>query len=251
MKLIAIGDTHGRTYWKQIVSNIEFDKMVFVGDYFDSHDDISAEDQKSNFEDIIAYKKENKDKVILLFGNHDYHYLRSVNDTYGGFQIGHKTAIQEMLHQALDNDLMQMCYVFENYIFTHAGITQTWLDKTGYIGKTPLESFINDLFKCHPLAFGFAYDVNYSPDGDDVYQSPIWVRPQSLYQDGIMDYIQVVGHTTQSELKIIEKEIVLIDTIGKSGQFLCITDGELSVLEMSGNEVKCSISEHHFEAWLL
>jgi len=57
MKLIAIGDIHGRTDWKQIISNIEFDKVIFVGDYFDTHEDISPEQQKSNFEDLVEYKK--------------------------------------------------------------------------------------------------------------------------------------------------------------------------------------------------
>ena len=39
MKTIVIGDIHGRTIWKQIViENPDFDKLVFIGDYFDSFD---------------------------------------------------------------------------------------------------------------------------------------------------------------------------------------------------------------------
>jgi hypothetical protein len=233
MKIIALGDTHGRTYWKQIVSNTEFDKVVFIGDYFDTHEDIPYEQQKSNFEDIVAFKKENRNKVVLLFGNHDYHYLKTVNETYGGFQEKYKTAIQEMLHSALESDLMQMCFVDNNYIFTHAGVTQTWLDNTGYSGEVPIELFINDLFKYQPLAFKFTCGEEKCTYGDEVCQTPIWVRPQSLYQDGILPYIHIVGHTTQQELKITDDEIILIDTLGTSGQFLCITDGKMSVLELS------------------
>jgi predicted phosphodiesterase len=232
MKLIALGDTHGRTDWKQIISNTEYDKVVFIGDYFDTHEDITPEQQKSNFEDLIEYKKSNMDKVVLLFGNHDYHYLRTVNETYSGFQEWHRTDIAEMLHKALDADLMQMCLIDGNYIFSHAGITKTWLKNTGYTGEEPLELFINDLFKYQPLAFRFTSGINHSPYGDDICQTPIWVRPQSLYADCLDDYIQVVGHTTQKQLKIVDNKIVLIDTIGMSGQFLCVTDGEMSVLEL-------------------
>jgi len=230
MKLIAIGDLHGRTDWKKIISNTEFDKVIFVGDYFDTHEGITPEIQKSNFEELINYKKANIDKVVLLFGNHDYHYLKTVNETYSGFQKYHRTDIQEMLHKALDNNLMQMCFVYENYIFSHAGITKTWLSNSGYSVEEPLESFINDLFHLQPLAFRFTKGKNNSPYGDDICQTPIWVRPQSLYEDRLDNYIQVVGHTTQKQIEIIDDKIALIDTIGMSGQFLCITDGKMSVL---------------------
>jgi len=231
MKLIAIGDIHGRTDWKQIISNIEFDKVIFVGDYFDTHEDISPEQQKSNFEDLVEYKKANMDKVVLLFGNHDYHYLRIINETYSGFQPLHKIDISEMLDKALNDNLMQMCLIHDNYIFTHAGITKTWLKNTGYTGKESLDLFINDLFKYKPLAFRFTSGINNSPYGDDIEQSPIWVRPRSLYADCLDDFIQVVGHTIQKQLISINNKIVLIDTIGTSGQFLCITDGKISVSE--------------------
>lgn len=236
MKLIALGDTHGRTHWKEIVSNTEFDIAVFIGDYFDTHEDISPEQQKSNFEDLIEYKKANMDKVVLLFGNHDYHYLRTVDETYGGFQHWHKTDIAEMLHNALDGGLMQMCYIHENYIFTHAGVTKTWLRNTNYTSEDQLESFINDLFKYQPSAFRFTSGVNYCPYGGDVTQTPIWVRPESLYADCLDNFIQVVGHTTQKQINIVDNKIVLIDTIGVSGQFLCITDGEMSIMELSSSD---------------
>lgn len=47
MKLIALGDTHGRTDWKEIVAETEFDKVIFIGDYFDTHENITPEQQKS------------------------------------------------------------------------------------------------------------------------------------------------------------------------------------------------------------
>ena len=36
MKIIALGDIHGRTIWKQIISKEIFDRMAFIGDYFDA-----------------------------------------------------------------------------------------------------------------------------------------------------------------------------------------------------------------------
>ena len=48
MKIIAIGDIHGRSIWKNIVSANSYDKVVFLGDYFDSFD-IHTLDQIDNF----------------------------------------------------------------------------------------------------------------------------------------------------------------------------------------------------------
>ncbi|MCU0352919.1 MAG: hypothetical protein MUD08_04140 [Cytophagales bacterium] len=60
MKLIALGDTHGRTDWKRIVSDNEFDKLVLVGDYFDAKEDITAEQQMDNFRELLSYKQANR-----------------------------------------------------------------------------------------------------------------------------------------------------------------------------------------------
>jgi len=228
MRIIALGDTHGRTDWKQITTNETFDKVVFIGDYFDTHEDISPEQQKENFKEIIAYKKANMEKVVLLFGNHDYHYLRTTNETYSGYQQWQKTDIQELLHPAIDAGLLQMCFVADNLLFCHAGITQTWC-KNNLLNETaPLDDLVNALFKYKPNSFKFTSGRNHSPYGDDVEQSPIWVRPNSLLRDRIEGFIQVVGHTTQNKL-VITDDVILIDTLGTSGEYLIWDNFQLSV----------------------
>lgn len=70
MKILVLGDIHGRTIWKEILNKESPDFIIFLGDYVSSHDDISAEQQISNLEEILLYKESNLDKVILLRGNH-------------------------------------------------------------------------------------------------------------------------------------------------------------------------------------
>ncbi|NBP57427.1 metallophosphoesterase, partial [bacterium] len=38
MKTIFIGDIHGRSIWKEIVEQEKPDRVIFIGDYFDSFD---------------------------------------------------------------------------------------------------------------------------------------------------------------------------------------------------------------------
>jgi hypothetical protein len=232
MKIIVIGDTHGREIWKQIVSSNTFDKIVFIGDYFDTHENVSSAQQIHNFKEIIEYKRQNIDKVVLLFGNHDFHYLRNIDEQYSGFQEWHKFDIQEQLHNALDSNLMQMCFVHESYLCSHAGISKTWLKSTGYTGEEPIELFINDLFKYQPLAFKFTVGKNFDMYGDDITQTPIWIRPKSLFMDMIGNYIQIVGHTTQERIKQIDNKLVLIDTLGTSKQFILIENENLNIIQI-------------------
>lgn len=71
MKLVILGDIHGRTCWKDIIEYEKPDKVIFLGDYVSTHHNISDDDQFNNLIGILNYKKENPEKVILLRGNHE------------------------------------------------------------------------------------------------------------------------------------------------------------------------------------
>jgi hypothetical protein len=228
MRIIALGDTHGRDTWKKILSKEKFDKVVFIGDYLDSRDGISGEDQLQNFLEIIKYKIENWNKVVLLFGNHDFHYLPTSREPYSQYQPQFRKQFQDVLEAAIKEGILQMCYSHDNFLFSHAGFTKTWCE--GKLGNpNPSEdSFIegvNTLFVTDPNAFEFTPGENLSWTGDDVTQSPIWVRPHSLIEDMIDGYLQIVGHTTVRRIEV-GHEIVMIDAIG-SGEYLIIEDGKL------------------------
>jgi predicted phosphodiesterase len=230
MKIVACGDTHGRLNWKDIVAKEleSSDKIVFIGDYFDTHDDVTPEQQLSNFNEIVEYKKTNMDKIILLIGNHDFHYLTGVNESYSGFQYGWSKEFNKALEAALAEGLMQMCYVHDKYVFTHAGVTNTWCI-THNVNRLPnkIESSINELFKTKKYAFYFQMGHNYSQSGDDVTQSPIWVRIPSLFNDGVDGFTFVVGHSTLKELTITDK-IIGIDTLGVTGEYLVIDNKKIT-----------------------
>lgn len=70
METLVLGDIHGRLYWYDIIQKEQPDRVIFLGDYVSTHDSIPADQQMSNLEDILNYKEDNPDKVILLRGNH-------------------------------------------------------------------------------------------------------------------------------------------------------------------------------------
>lgn len=224
MKILALGDTHGRKDWKQIVEEEEWDKVVFIGDYFDTHSTTTAIQQIRNFKDIVAFKKASARPVILLVGNHDFHYLPCAGeDRYSGYQYSYWEMIREVLLEEIDQ--LQMCHQENGFLFTHAGVTQTWCHNFG-IDRDNLCHSINKAFKERPEIFKF-YQGDNSNCGEHVAQSPIWVRPGCLTRDRVHGFNQVVGHTRQLKLQL--GHVCLIDTIETSGEYLCI-EGETATI---------------------
>lgn len=229
-RIIALGDTHGRTNWKQVVENeIESDKIIFIGDYFDSFV-IHPYAQLNNFLDILDFKKSNPDKVVLLIGNHDFHYLSGIESRCSGFQPKMYHLFNEVLEPAFQQGLLQMAYQHENFLFTHAGVTSTWANNNNvdYSDLSKVANEVNNRFVENRMSFAFTDGRNYSSYGDDIEQTPIWVRPNSLNKKKIEGLINVVGHTGQPSLKP-KGDIILIDTMETSGEYLVINDLKMSV----------------------
>ena len=235
MKIITLGDIHGRENWKKITYNEDFDKIVFIGDYFDSFN-ISGVDQINNFLDIIQYKKNNIDKVILLIGNHDYHYFSSIgNRGISGYQPVMAPSISFIIEE--NKNYLQMAYGYKNLLFTHAGVTESFMNsvfgKAGW-SYDNIVGDLNDLWKYKPLSFNFN---GIDPYGDDIYQSPIWIRPRSLMKDSKdlkKKYIQIVGHTEQNSIDIEGKstngKYYFIDTLhNKVGEYLIYNNNSFSI----------------------
>lgn len=222
MKIIALGDIHGINTWKKVVKDNTFDVCVFVGDYFDSFD-VDTDTQIANFKEIIEFKKQNYDKVLLLMGNHDLHYLLK-DEQYSGFQYYRQHDIQMELLAAITHEpLIHNVVVEGKYLFSHAGVTKTWAE-ANKVDLNDMPYSINEL----PLqAFAFNHNRDKSNTGEHKSQGPMWVRPASLKEDAIEGYTQIVGHTRQSSIKI-EENFVFIDSLW-NGEFLSIEDGVMVV----------------------
>jgi hypothetical protein len=211
MKIIAIGDIHGRDFWRKFVEE-PADQLVFIGDYFDPYDFwITSDEEIENFQAIVALKRENRDLVTLLIGNHDYHYLTGVGQQYSRYNESAAAAIKAVLEEALD--VLQICYVYKDVVFNHAGLTKTWSRNNG-IDLNNLAQSVNQKFVDDRQTFGFIDGIG-DGNGSDVRQSPIWVRPAQLLSDKLSGFKQVVGHTKQPSHQIVSG-VAFIDVAGSA-----------------------------------
>ena len=213
-RYLVIGDIHGRTIWKDIIEKENPDKVIFLGDYVSTHEGIPADQQLSNLEDILNYKEENSDKVVLLRGNHDIQHLGYYWAKCSGYYLTICQYMSESNFKERFLKLTQWIYIDENLktIFSHAGVSQIWMDNSKIKSIYEINNLEpSELFEFNPESF---YDYY----GDSVTQPPIWIRPQALYECNIADWDQVVGHTP------VIKDIINIREFTKNSRNIWLCD---------------------------
>jgi predicted MPP superfamily phosphohydrolase len=240
MKTIVLGDTHGRSNWKLAIYQEEpIDRVIFIGDYFDSFE-FSGVEQIDNFKQIIQYKENNPQvEVVLLIGNHDYHYFPEIG--YNGTS-GYQSKIAPSITQVIEENRnhLQMAYQMDKFLFTHAGVSPVFMDEVFGENDWTIENVVvdlNEMFRYKPKAFEFN---GFDAYGDNTTQTPIWIRPRSLmsankkHDKGLKkDYIQIVGHTGMKKLDLKGSDqftggrYYFIDTMETSGDYLIIEDNQL------------------------
>jgi hypothetical protein len=222
MACIVIGDIHGRAIWKTVVAKHPHDTIIFIGDYFDSKDGHTAQEQIDNFQQILALKSGRAEKTILLTGNHDFHYLPFSGETYGGFQELKAIDISEAITPAYKGGLLQICYRHGDYLISHAGLTKKWCRNFDVPLNDPLAA-IEKMWQERPINFRFHPGAKWEPTGDEPEQGPLWVRPNSLKKNKLAGFWQIVGHTQQPFINIGNK-LIMVDCFSNAAQYLEISE---------------------------
>lgn len=233
LKHIIFGDIHGRNNWYPIVKKYIDDNnviFVFIGDYFDSFD-LPVNQQITVFNHILSLKDEYPERFILLFGNHDYHYLSFVTEKYPGYSPILQMNIGYTLDSAFNKRVFDVVYQYDNVLFSHAGITKTFIKNYGIKNDKYLTIKLNELLYYKPNAFCFNNNSINDFSGDDINQSPLWVRPNSLSKDYIKGYKQVVGHTVQKDgVKVIKNKIYIVDCLWM--QYLVYENNDFEIVNI-------------------
>lgn len=224
MKILSVGDSHGSSMplsiAKKYLSSV--DKIVFEGDYVDSFNSKWETGQEENLNNILAFKKENPDKVVLLWGNHDFSYISDSN--VSGHQQFHAMDIGEFFKKNFD--LFDIVFIQDKWIFSHAGVSQAWLDDEmpSYMRIWENEEFetnldpipsvyqIKDWFTNSPMRFDHRSG---DPCGDNKVEGCLWIRPASLLLNGVEGFNQVVGHT-EFEDKLDGRILITADCLSKN-----------------------------------
>lgn len=212
-KRIILGDIHGRTdifdkiyEAEKSIDTCMYD-VILLGDYLDTHERISSEDQVNGLRHLLEVQKnhlKSYGNFTMLMGNHDFHYLcQDSNERYSGYKVNTAVAAYPILKEAVNKHKIKFAEVdmLNRTIYSHAGVTNTWIN---YREKVPIPINMIDLAPMD--AFKFTYGKHMDPYGEDPLNGPLWVRPSSLLSDMYSDFdndlhkvttwTQIVGHTS-------------------------------------------------------
>ena len=205
--LISLPDVHGRQFWRDAVKGNEDDKIIFLGDYVDPYDweGITPGEAYEGLHDIIGFKKEHPDNVVLLLGNHDLGYLEPAictcrRDSYRAEKIRHEfennLGLFDIVHIEDTNG--------GKVLFSHAGIAEDWIKhRYKMVGKIKdfrperLNEMLHGTQADRERLFLALADVSWYRGGLDNVGSPVWADVQE-FLDGerlIGGYLHIFGHT--------------------------------------------------------
>jgi len=194
LKIAVICDIHQSIFWRKIIDQKDnFDKIIFLGDEFDSWDNIWPL-QMDNAQDIIQFKNDFPNKVDLCWSNHAISYF--LDERCSGYQNRNALIIKNFYIRY--KSLYNAVYIYDNWIFSHAGVSAKWMQCCGIndINK------INQLFADDPDCFRWIGPDGY---GNNANEGPLWIRPDALVSNYVTDYNQVAGHTENTLPRIVKK----------------------------------------------
>ena len=200
-EIIAIPDIHGRTFWKIVENDKSDSTIVFLGDYLDPypHEKITFEDALVNFEEIIDFAKDRKN-VVLLVGNHDYHYyFRTGNLGWSRYNPKFASDAHTLFQD--NKNLFTVAYQVENTLFTHAGVDSDWYKNCVENREGNVATQLNNLFQTNPELFKI---VSRSRGGWYPFGSPIWSDYDDIYFSDLLQngkIRQIFGHTMGSIMR--------------------------------------------------
>lgn len=234
VRYLIIPDVHGRTFWRHMVEeclkNHPHIKIIFLGDYLDpyQYEGITQEDAIEVFDEIIELKHQYPDRIILLLGNHDLHYV--MNDRRGcRMDYRNKGRIVDTFRKEFDN--FDLCWFDEiagkNIIFSHAGFTRGWLNhRMKWINPEMLDRYTSneiyysidyrmiketdwkDLLKRSHI---FS-DVSYYRGGDDSFSSFLWTDVNEMIEAADpINAMQIFGHSQQEKDPVKYKDFYCLD----------------------------------------
>ena len=208
-KILIVPDVHGRKFWHKAIEMIdEVDQVVFLGDYLDpySREGITFEDALNEFEQILEFKEKHSDKVVLLVGNHDMHYIQLEFMNCSRLNVYRRVEIHDLFMNNIDK--FQLVHEIDSYLFSHAGVYLEWTKK--------YEITLEELFDFKTFIqnrWQTLEDVSYTRGGWDRVGSCVWadIRESVENELPVMFKRQIVGHTQMQEKPYITTRIACLD----------------------------------------
>lgn len=212
--IIIVPDVHCRDFYKPVLT-VKDKPIIFLGDYMDpySYEGFTDKQGIENLEEIIDFAR-NNNNVTLLVGNHDCSWiwdaLRWERTSYLHYKELHKLYRDNI-------DLFNSCIKLDDTLFTHAGVSDGWVDHINTMLEHKESSlrlnqdniityidneFRNELNRDGVIRHGFSsylespiFEVGAIRWGDSTYGGPFWDDVREYKDPEGWTIKQIFSHT--------------------------------------------------------
>lgn len=216
--MLIIPDVHGRDFWKEAVEDHADLPVIFLGDYMDPYpqEGIDNDMALDNFEQIMKYKKANAERIILLLGNHDMHYL-----SRGFARLAMGTRYSHRMYPILKKMFEENAHFFhlactvgyegKMVLFTHAGVSKIWYEDNQDVLVGDIPGCLNNLMDTDEGIEALA-NIGGCRGGFHDAGSILWADVSEVRcAVALPKYYQIFGHTQQREGPIITPQYACLD----------------------------------------
>lgn len=228
MRTLIIPDLHNNLdnaeYW---LGSQTYDRVVFLGDYFDHFDDNANDARKTAF--WLRSRMDSADDIFLL-GNHDAAYMFPNSDELycPGFTKSKAKVIHEIL-KAKHWQRLKLAHEEQGWLLSHAGFHLAWME------EATIEKILARCQKAMDLVKSGKVDpiLGYGqlPGGIQRFAGPLWMAWE--YFMPIVGINQIVGHSPDDMVRKqlgTRSENWCID-VGNGSVAVLLTDGKPNVLK--------------------
>lgn len=207
-KILIVPDVHGRSFWhkaKEIIDEVDY--VVFLGDYLDPypHEGITFDDAIEELGSILEFKEKYSDKVTLLVGNHDMHYIVREFMDCSRLNEDYRLTMHDFFMNNIDK--FQLVHEIGNYLFSHAGVYDKWLTSNN-LSLEELNNFIPFIQE----KWKTLENISWYRGGYNQVGSCVWADlRESLKHEPLHAKRHIVGHTQLESKPYISDKIVCLD----------------------------------------
>lgn len=242
MKILAIGDLHTKTddlqRFDDAIALVKPDKVVLMGDYLDDWGAGMAHNL-AMFYKLVTWIDAH-DTVIALTGNHDYAYLDTRAPAPGKTK-GIEGDVAELIEGRWGSAFV-LAFGVDNWLFTHAGVTDGWWRLTNELAEsaTEMAEKIND-FYASSIGSNYLNMVGRKRGGNNKHASPLWADRMELIQDPLLNpsLSQCVGHSPVSSVDVVDNPnssiLVFCDTFSTNSYGYPLGDESLALIDTETN----------------
>ncbi len=205
-RCIIIPDIHNDFQTaEKIIQYEKPDKVVFLGDYFDSFYDTGRDAARTAEWLVKSLKTKNR---VHLFGNHDLGYMTgNRNLKCSGFAEEKYHSIKR--HSIPWKELGAYYWLDKNWLCTHAGVSYDFLKQHGSSKTDSIHKILDlskkDLEKIDDESFAHTFfQVGYFRGGSNGVGGPLWCDYDEFVP--IPGLNQIFGHTKSDSVRYVRAE---------------------------------------------